>query len=325
MGTVAEGDAAGGAHRLPMKRIAPLDVGSNSVTGLVAVRSDGAWTPLHESTDITRLGRGLEPGGPLPTEGFARTVAAIEAFAQTASRLGAEVVTGVATAAAREAADAWRLVDAARRCGVDLEVISGEEEAALSWLASWREFGETAGPLTVVDIGGRSTEFIQGSDARPAARISLPIGSVRLAERYLHGDPPAESERRRLRDAIETALDEAALPGRAGCVIAVAGTATTLAATDLGLASYDAGRVHGHTLSLAALRRLTDRLFALPLEERRRLPGMEPRRADVLPAGAELLVAAMERLGAESVTVSDRGIRWGLLYRLEQLDSQAAI
>jgi len=296
--------------------VATLDVGSNSVTGLIAARGpEGPWRALEERCEITRLGRGLRPGAPFDPAGLRDTLAAIEAFASAARARGAEGVVGVATAAAREAEDGPRLVEAAARLGVSLEIISGDEEAALSWRASWRALGEAGRPMGLIDIGGRSTELAIGEGLSPQARVSLPLGAVRLFEAGGQADPPSEAAGEVMDGLI--AAQAAALPAGLGGakVVAVAGTATALGALDLALERYDGARVHGHPLSRGRLAALHDQLWALPLAERLALPGIDQKRADVLPAGARLLLRLCEAAGAEALTLSDQGVRWGLLER----------
>ncbi|RMG20916.1 MAG: Ppx/GppA family phosphatase [Deltaproteobacteria bacterium] len=299
-----------------MRRLATLDVGSNSVTGLVAEARGARWVPVYEGTWITRLGRGLEPGQPLSPDGLAETLEAVDAFAARASALGADRLVGVATAAAREASDGARLVEGARVRGVELRIVSGEEEAELTWLAAWKEFGAAGEPLAVVDVGGRSTEVVWGRGPSPSYQVSLATGSVLLTERHIAADPPSPADREALQGEIERVARLVSLTAPLRRVVATAGTATTLASVWLALPRYDAQRIHGCTLTATQLSHLVDRLWSMPCSERARLPGMEPRRADVLPAGAALLRCLLRHLGASAVTVSDRGVRWGLLYRL---------
>lgn len=298
--------------------LATVDVGSNSVTGLVAEIGPEGVTPLWQDAVVTRLGAGLDATGRLSDAALDRTLAALEAMAAKARGLGAEGLTGVATAAAREAENGEVLVARARALGVRLRIVTGDEEAQLSWTAAWREFGTPGGHLTMVDVGGRSTEIVQGRAEAFDLRVSLPLGSVRLTETLVEHDPPTAAEREAISSSADAALAEIPPAPEGTRLVAVAGTATTLAAVHLALPAYDADRVHGTELSAEVLDGLTGRLFALGLEARRRLPGMEPQRADVLPAGAVILSRTRARLGVPGLTVSDRGVRFGLLFRLAQ-------
>lgn len=300
----------------PGRRLAALDVGSNTVTGTVVEVRDGALVPLAETATITRLSRGLAPGGRFDAEALRDTLEAIGAFAQLARDLEVEAIVGVATAAARDVGNPRPLLEGAAASGVRLSVISGEAEAGLTWRAAWEDFAPTeGGRLAVIDVGGRSTEVIVGTGPSPEHLVSLPVGVVALTEAHLRGDPPSPAEHAQLEAAIDDAV--AALPdvGSVDRAVAVAGTPTTLMTLVLELEAYDRDRVHGGELSLATLKTWEDLLWSLPLTERRTLRGMEPRRADVLPAGATLLTKVARTLGVDALTVSDRGVRWGLFYR----------
>jgi exopolyphosphatase/guanosine-5'-triphosphate,3'-diphosphate pyrophosphatase len=294
-------------------RHAAIDVGTNSVLLLVAERRDGRPVAVEERMEITRLGRGVDRTRMLAPEAMDETAAAVETFARAARALGVATLDVVTTSAARDAGNGAEFLERLRRVsGVEPEILSGDREAELSF-ASAREL-LPRGPLSVIDIGGGSTEIVHG-EATPSFRRSLDVGAVRLTERHLHADPPSPAELAALRDDLRGEL--AAIPGPpAGAqMVGVAGTVTTLCALHLGLDAYDGSRVHGARLTLAAIRDLAARLAAIPLAERRRLPGLPPRRADVIVAGAEILVAAVEHLGFDAITVSDRGVRWGVVLR----------
>ncbi|WP_242360644.1 MULTISPECIES: Ppx/GppA phosphatase family protein [Anaeromyxobacter] len=299
------------------ERFAAIDVGTNTVLLTVAERRGATLAPVVERAEITRLGRGVDASGRLDAAGIRETVAALAAYAAEARALGAEIVACVATSAARDASNGAEFFAAARAAaGLVPEVISGDEEARLVYASAWRDFGG-AGPLAVLDVGGGSTEFTVGEGPAPRARTSLQVGAVRLTERHVRGDPPSSAELAVLRDAAREALGPlremiAGLgPAR---LVGVAGTVTTLAAVEQALPAYDAERVHGATLTLAAADALLARLAALTVRARAALPGMEPKRADVILAGAVIVVEAMRAAGFERLTVSDRGVRWGLLH-----------
>ncbi|HVE85897.1 MAG TPA: Ppx/GppA phosphatase family protein [Myxococcales bacterium] len=300
-----------------MTRYAAIDVGTNSVLLLVAEKRDGRFAAVAERAEITRLGRGVDRTRTLSPEGMEATLRCLEAFAAEARALGAGELVVTATSAARDAANGQHFLEAARaRAGVAVEIISGDEEAELSFAAARADFGalEPGRPLVVLDIGGGSTEFVYGV-TEVSYRRSFDAGSVRLTERFVtaHPIPPQEREaiRRHLRDAFAPLP-----PPPAGArLVGIAGTVTTLYAVEHRVEPYDAARVHGQPLSRAELAALVERLCGASLEERRRMPGLQPGRADVICAGALILEAAMDRLGATTCTVSDRGVRWGLLAR----------
>jgi exopolyphosphatase/guanosine-5'-triphosphate,3'-diphosphate pyrophosphatase len=299
------------------ERYATIDVGTNTVLLTVAERRGAAFAPVVERAEITRLGRGVDASGRLDPAGIRETVAVLAAYAGEARALGAEIVACVATSAARDAANGAEFFEAARAAAaLTPEVISGDEEARLVYASAWHDFGG-ANPLAVLDVGGGSTEFIVGDGPAPRGRTSLQVGAVRLTERHVRGDPPTRAELETLRRAAVEALQPLAAmiagvgPAR---LVGVAGTVTTLAAVEQALPAYDAERVHGATLTLAAADALVARLAALTVRERAALPGMEPKRADVILAGAILVVEAMRAAGFDRLTVSDRGVRWGLLH-----------
>ncbi|HEY6100239.1 MAG TPA: Ppx/GppA phosphatase family protein [Anaeromyxobacter sp.] len=300
------------------ERVASIDVGTNTVLLLVAERRGAALAPVLERAEITRLGRGVDATGRLEAAAIRDTVEVLAQYARQARDLGASRIVCVATSAARDAANGAEFFDAARAAaGLVPEVIPGEEEARLVYGSAWRDFGATGGtPLAVLDVGGGSTEFTFGETSRPARRASLQVGAVRLTERHVRGDPPSQRELAALREAAREALRPLGgmdLPA-GGRLVGVAGTVTTLSAVSQALPAYDAARVHGASLTLAETEALAGRLAALTVRERAALPGMEPKRADVILAGALVVAEAMRATGFDRLTVSDRGVRWGLLY-----------
>jgi exopolyphosphatase/guanosine-5'-triphosphate,3'-diphosphate pyrophosphatase len=300
------------------ERHAAIDVGTNTVLLLVAERRGAVLAPVLERAEITRLGRGVDATGRLDAAAIRDTVAVLADFARQARALGAARIACVATSAARDAANGADFFEAARQAA-DLtpEVISGDEEARLVYASAWRDFGgDGRGPLAVLDVGGGSTEFTLGDGPAPRGRTSLQVGAVRLTERHVRTDPISPAELVVLRAAARDALRPLAdLPlQHGGRLVGVAGTVTTLCAVAQALPAYDAERVHGAELSLAEVEALVARLAALPVRARAALPGMEPKRADVILAGALVVAEAMHRTGFDRLTVSDRGVRWGLLY-----------
>jgi exopolyphosphatase/guanosine-5'-triphosphate,3'-diphosphate pyrophosphatase len=297
-------------------RWATIDVGTNTVLLLVAERRGAVLAPLLERAEITRLGRGVDATGRLDPAAIRETVAVLAQYAAAARELGAPIVACVATSAARDAANGAEFFAAARAAaGLVPEVIAGDEEARLVFTSAWRDFGRQGEPLAVLDVGGGSTELCVGEGGAPRQRASLQVGAVRLTERHVRGDPPADDEVARVRAAAREAVRPfAAMSGGGGRLVGVAGTVTTLAAVAQALPVYDAERVHGSALSLADVEALAARLAPMTVRERAALPGMEPKRADVIVAGALVVAEAMRAAGFDRLTVSDRGVRWGLLY-----------
>ncbi|MGZ3406439.1 MAG: Ppx/GppA phosphatase family protein [Polyangia bacterium] len=295
-------------------RLAAIDVGTN--TALLTIAEGGQ--PIEERAEIVRLGEGLDRSGRLKDEAIARTVAVVAEFADAIARHGCTRVAAVTTEAVRKAANGGDFVAQASallaRVGGRMEVIDGEREARLSWRAVAASFPQLTGPRTVVDIGGGSTELIVGEREVEGVR-SLPIGSVRLTERIVTHDPPTADEGARLVATVDEALAQA--PAPRGALVGIAGTVTTLAAMAQRLESYDGARVHGSTLSRATVDALVAELGATPLADKRRTPGLDPKRADVIWAGAIILQRVMARAGVDACIVSDRGIRWGLIDELD--------
>lgn len=298
-----------------LPRFATIDVGTNTVLLLVAERApSGQFRAVDERMEITRLGRGVDRTRRLAPEAIAETVSVVERFVEAARDQGVEGVAITASSAARDAENGSAFFAKVHEAtGLSVEVITGDREAELVFESAHRDFGGT-GPLSVVDIGGGSTELIFGDGEGPRFRHSFDVGAVRLTERHLHSDPPTVAEIEALRADLRSEFAAAPQPPEGSRLVGIAGTVTTLCAIELGITSWDGSLVHGKEMSVGDVRRLADRLASMPLEERKRLPGLPEKRADVIVAGAEILAGILETFGFAAVTVSDRGVRWGLLY-----------
>jgi exopolyphosphatase/guanosine-5'-triphosphate,3'-diphosphate pyrophosphatase len=284
---------------------AALDVGSNSVLLLVvAVGPDGRTRAVDEASATTRLGAGLRAGGLLDAAAAARTLAAVVALAACARAAGAANVWAFATGAARGASDGAEFAAAtASAAGIPLEVLSGDREARLAYAAAIHGLGLGDGPVLVIDVGGATTELTLGRGASVAGATSLGVGALALAE-------VCRADVARMRAEVAAALGTTDLPARAreagASAIASGGTATSLAALALGLATYDPRRVHGAILSAEAA------VAGTRAADAARGP-IDPGRAAILPAGACILSAVMTALGVERVQVSDHGVRHAYL------------
>lgn len=297
-----------------MTRFATLDIGTNTVLMLVAEARGGQFVPVVERGEITRLGRGVDLTRRLDPAAMDQTVAALSRFADEARALGVAGMACVATSAARDAQNGEDFLGRVRRdAGIVPEIISGDLEALLSYEAARRDLG-AQNPLVVLDIGAGSTELVFGESGRVTFERSFDLGSVRLTERHVRGDPPSAPERREIERALDEAFAPLPAPPAGFTFVGVAGTVTTLCAVARGIDSLDPTQVHLARLSSDEVRRTCDRLFALPLAERKKLPGMPEKRADVIAAGSLVLERALARLGATGLVVSDHGLRWGLLY-----------
>ncbi len=322
---------AGRGEARATRALAAIDVGTNTTLLLVAAVTPAAGggrriEVLDERAEITRLGRGIGGGGALGTEGVARTLAALRDFVAIARAHGARIAA-VGTEALRRAPNAATFLEpAAALLGRPLEVIDGNREAALTFRAVTAAFpGLRSGFLIVVDIGGGSTEIVIASDGRVSFEVSLPLGSVRLTERLVAHDPPWPAELTAIRATIDEALGGVPFPPAGGTLVGVAGTVTSLAAMAQALASYDATKVQGYRLGREALARQIARLGSATAVERERMIGLDPRRADVILAGALILDGIAAAARASEVLVSDRGVRWGLLEELAGEDGRGEL
>jgi exopolyphosphatase/guanosine-5'-triphosphate,3'-diphosphate pyrophosphatase len=302
-----------------MRRVATIDIGTNTVLLLIAeVQSGGVLSAVEERATITRLGEGVDKERKLSAAAIERTNDCLSRYADAIRAAGVERIAVVGTSAMRDAqgGEAVR-AHVERVLGVEARVISGDEEARLTYAGAVSGLGLSAGEITVFDIGGGSTEVVSGQldhSGLPSAITfarSFDIGSVRLTERHVKHDPPTSAELDAVRNAADAELSQLTIAGSRE-VVGIAGTMTTLAAVSLGMAEYDGARVHGHVLLRREIDRVVRELAAKPLAERRLVCGLEPKRADVILAGGILALALLERLAAERVRISDRGVRWGL-------------
>ena len=302
-----------------VERVGAIDIGTNTVLLLIAESVGGEARALGEFMTITRLGQGVDRTRRLDPAASARTLQALADYAEHLKRFGVTRLGVVGTSALRDAEGGAAFLDAAERLlGERPRVISGAGEAELTFEGALSGLGLN-GPVSVFDIGGGSTEVITGEvhgAAHVDEAISLDVGSVRLFERYVRTDPPSVAELQQVIRDVESALERAPRAQAGSILVGVAGTVTTLAAIELGLKEYSPERIHGHRLSRSALFEIADRLTKLSLTERQSLAGLEPKRADVIVVGAEIARRVLIWSGREELTVSDRGVRWGVAQRL---------
>jgi exopolyphosphatase / guanosine-5'-triphosphate,3'-diphosphate pyrophosphatase len=286
-------------------RVAAIDLGTNTTRLLVADVNAERVEEISGRTTITRLGEGVDARRRLLPLPIARVRNVLADYRRELESLGAERTLAAATSAVRDAENGEAFLGEIEwSYGFTTRLLTGEEEAELTL----RGVGEAGHDALVVDIGGGSTELIGAG-----TRISTELGSVRLTERFLPSDPPTEDELDTLGAATRSVLAEQVpetLTARRA--IGVAGTITSLAALDLGLVEYDRDRVHGHRLGDAAVKAQLERLAALPVAERRRVPGLEPERAPVIVAGAVVLREIMRHFGLASIEASERDILHGI-------------
>jgi exopolyphosphatase/guanosine-5'-triphosphate,3'-diphosphate pyrophosphatase len=294
--------------------LASVDIGTNTALLLVAKLEGDEIRTLYDEERIVRLGEEVDTRRLLLPQAIDRTVTALVDYKKIAERYGAERLLLSGTSAVRDAANREALLEQIRQStGIEMRVLSGEDEARLTWLGTLSN-KKVRGTILMMDIGGGSTEFMVGALGGLEKAVSLDIGSVRLTERFLASDPPRASEARQVRECIKEALSGVDLLKELTDVtfIGVAGTITTLAAIHLGLENYDSARVDGFSLDLGDIETMLDSMQKMTLTERKMIKGLNPKRADVMVAGVILLHETMQFLNLEKVLVSDRGLRYGL-------------
>ena len=302
-----------------MTRVAALDCGTNSVRLLVADVDGACKRDLHREMRVVRLGEGVDRTGELAPQALQRVRAALVDYAATSTSLGAQVTRLVATSATRDARNAEVFVELVRDVlGVAPEVVSGAQEAALSFDGATRGLDPADGPFLVVDVGGGSTEVVLGAGGTVQAARSVDVGCVRLTERHLVDDPPTAAQVRAAEQDVDAALDtvlEVVPVEQARTLVGLAGSVTTVAALALGLTAYDPARIHLSRIGAQQVRDVTASLLAMPRAQRAALPVMHPGRVDVIGAGALVLRAVVDRVGADEVLVSEAdildSIAWG--------------
>ncbi len=302
------------------RRGAFIDVGTNTILCLIAdIRDTGRFRVLDDLAEIAGLGRGVDQTGMIGAAGEARATEILGQYRDHCHDLGVEAITAVGTSALRDAKNSAEVrARILSKLGIDIRVISGAEEAAYSFLAVQRGLSLLGRELLVIDIGGGSTEFIRGNEDGVTRAASIDVGSVRLTERVLHSDPVRAGEVAAMDAAVNFALAPIAqaFSSQAASLtlVGIAGTFTTLAAIEKRLARYSHSQVHGSVLTLAEVKRQVALLQEKSVAQRRHIVGLEPKRADVIFAGAYLIEKIMERFGASQVVVSDQGVRYGLLH-----------
>ncbi|MGQ0629418.1 MAG: Ppx/GppA phosphatase family protein [Sporichthyaceae bacterium] len=301
-----------------MTRVAAIDCGTNSIRLLIAEPGPGgALHDLDRRMEVVRLGQGVDATGRLAPEALERTFAATRIYAEAIRAAGAQQVRFVATSATRDAENAAEfMAGIAEILGVTPEVITGDQEAALSFAGATARLAATGapGPYLVVDVGGGSTEFVLGSDSVLAAR-SVNVGCVRMRERHLRDDPPTADQVAAARADIEAAIDLAGtvVPfSQARTLVGVAGTVTTIAAIALGLPAYDPARIHLSRVRPAQVREIAAAMRTMSRTARARIGVMHPGRVDVIAAGALVVECIVDRLGGLDLIASESDILDGI-------------
>jgi len=300
-----------------VKKYASIDIGSNTLLLLITQASGATLSAVVDECDFGRLGQGLAHTGRLDPESVRRSLKVVRRYREIMDEHELEGVACVGTQALREASNREDFATPAQEIlGCPIEIIKGDREAQLVSTAILRDFpARCQGEVLCVDVGGASTEFIHLRAGELAHVKSIPIGAVRLSESFLHADPASGDEIRTLYEAIDKALEQIDLPPKAQ-IIGSAGTATSIASISLKLEKYQAKRIHGLSLPQGEVRTIASALLSMSVAQKRALPGLEPKRADIVAAGVAIYDRVLRAAHAKALTVSDRGVRWGLAYEL---------
>ena len=300
-------------------RVGVIDCGTNSIRLLIADIEGNNFREVTRQMQVVRLGQGVDETNQFHPDALERTFAAVDLYAAELARRGVEKIRFCATSATRDATNRNIFIEGVKeRLGIEPEVISGDEEARLSFAGATREFNRTDGPFLVVDIGGGSTEFVLGTDTVDSA-ISVNIGCVRMTERHFHNDPPTADEVALARRDIQNAIDIASASvdiKSAKTLVCVAGTATTVAAAALNLPEYDRHAIHLSRISADQVLEVSNNFLTMTRDERAALGYMHPGRVDVITAGSLVLSEIVKATGAKEFVASENDILDGMAWSL---------
>jgi exopolyphosphatase/guanosine-5'-triphosphate,3'-diphosphate pyrophosphatase len=298
-----------------MDKYAILDIGTNSIKFFLFSIENGKLTTIIDTNNISRLGEGLLKTGIISDEAMDRNIEALRGFMKSAKEENVKEITAVGTMCLRTAnnSDVF-LKKAKEELGLTIKVIPGEEEARLSYLAVLSTIGNTDKNVVVFDTGGGSTEFIFGKGANLNNRISLNLGAVHPTEEFLVSDPVTNDELKKMQDHMMDFFSEKITEKKADYLIGIGGTVTSMGAVMHKMVKYDPKIIQGSQMSLEEVKRQIELYQNKTIEERKQIPGLQPKRADVILAGAGIINAIMEIFEIDSFTISDRGLRHGLMF-----------
>jgi len=298
-----------------MEKYGAIDIGTNSIKFFVAEKDEsGKWKNILDFSEITRLGEGLEQTGKINENAIERNLAAVEKMLLTARKENVQEVIAVGTMALRTATNAKKFIDrVAAKCDVLIEILSGEEEARLSYLAVKSGIGLSENRMLIFDTGGGSTEFIVGSGDMIEKQFSLNVGSVRFTEQILKSDPVTDAELKKAVSAIEKDLRELKFEDKLDVLVGMGGTMTNLGAIHHKLMVYDSSVIQGTKLKRASIDQFVDLFKSKTIKQRSEIVGLQPKRADVILAGTLIVCSIMKKAEMDSVTISDRSLRHGLI------------
>ena len=296
-------------------RIAAIDLGSNSVILLIAIRDRaGHIVPLYQESQITRIGYRVTETGRIQESSAAATLGVLEHYFDIAQKNGADHLMITATSAMRDAANSADFLDQVEKAiGIRPRIISGETEAHYVMKAVRHDFPELGGPVLIFDIGGGSTELIRYRGNSIESLRSINIGAVRLTEQFVRHDPMSDTEHRSARHAIWEILPDLNFSAQISAV-GVGGTITTLQAVNKKVPKYQSNVIHKSILQRSEISDVFRLFRALSLAERKKLAGLPPKRADIIPMGALIALTILEKYDIPQLYVSDRGLRWGMVY-----------
>ncbi len=298
-----------------MTKYATIDVGSNSILLHIAEKDErGHWQPVMDKVEMTRLGEELQATGSLKPEAMDRTARALKGFMALVKEQGVAQVAVVGTMCLRVAKNAGDFLQKVKdECGLTIEVIPGEEEARLSYLAVKSGIGLSEGRLVIFDVGGGSTEFVFAKGEYIERKFSINIGAAGLTEKYLISNPVIKEELATMLNVVQATFADFEFDGKPDTLIGVGGTMTNIGAVMHQLAVYKPDVIQGFVLSLTEVERQLELYRSKTIEERKAIVGLQPKRADVILAGVGIIYTILKKFGVNSATISDRGIRHGLI------------
>lgn len=296
--------------------MAAIDIGTNTILLLIAEVHQGKLKTLLDRETIVRLGEGVQQSGTLSEGAMKRGLQALEVYLKECRKMKVEKIFAVGTSALREAKNSALFLQRVKEnYGLSIDVISGEEEARLSFSAVTEDLRDRERPILVIDVGGGSTELVYGKDNAILQWISLPLGIVRFSERFLLSDPVKEAEWKAMAEEIRKQLSCFSFPKEPLSMISIGGTGTALASVELGLEKFIPEKIHRFVLTREALGSQLSLYRSKTVEERKTIKGLPSARADVILAGGTILYLIMEEAGCSSFMISTHGVRYGLLYK----------
>lgn len=299
--------------------IASIDLGSNSLSILIAKIDNHRITPIFEKIYLIRLAQGIKENSLLHEDAKKRCLNVFKKIETLITKYNPDHILAVGTAALRNAIDGEIFSKSIlKNFNIPIKIISGQNEANLTYLATINEFKKYNKNICMIDIGGASTEIVVGNSNSIFSKISLDIGTVNLTEEFINNDPPTKNELDQMEIKIKKILTKKIhFPFNKENIhlgIGVAGTLTTLKSIDLNIQKYDSKIIHGSKLNIKNLTKIKKKLCKMKIKDRIKLNGIDEKRADIIPTGSIILKLLMKELNLKSIYINDRGLRWGLIY-----------